>query len=287
MTSQEQENAGWDIVIVSGKTNKRLRLAELWKYWDLVMLFVKRDFVANYKQTVLGPLWHILQPLLTTLAFTLIFGRIAGLSSDGTPKILFYLSGVMLWSYFSLCLTKTSQTFLANAHIFSKVYFPRLTIPVSVIISNLFSLAIQLLLFLSFMLFFILFKNYSYQGNWGILMMPILIVIMAMLGLGFGIIVASVTTKYKDIGFLVGFAVQLMMYCSSVIFPLSQVSGKMKWIILANPMTPIIEFFRYSFLGKGEFNLYYLLYSFSIALIVLLIGIALFRRVEFKFNDTI
>lgn len=287
MNQQQDESAEWDIIIVSDKTNRGLRLGELWQYWDLVMLFVKRDFIANYKQTILGPLWHILQPLLTTLAFTLIFGRIAGLSSDGTPKILFYLSGIMLWSYFSLCLTKTSQTFLANAHIFSKVYFPRLAIPVSVIISNLLSFIIQLFLFLGFLTFFLLFRNYSFQGNWIILMLPVLVVLMAMLGLGFGIIVASVTTKYKDVGFLIGFVVQLMMYCSSVIFPLSQVSGKLKWIILANPMTPIIEVFRYAFLGKGEFNLYYLLYSFCFAFVVLLIGIALFRRVEFKFNDTI
>jgi lipopolysaccharide transport system permease protein len=281
------DNNEWDLVIKPGSNFKGINVKELFHYKDLILIFVKRDFIANYKQTILGPLWHIIQPLLTTLAFVLIFGRIAGLSSDGTPRILFYLSGILLWSYFSLCLTKTSQTFLSNSHIFSKVYFPRLTMPVSIVISNMFAMGIQWLLFLFFLAYYVFFKGYAFNGNATILLFPVLVFIMALLGLGCGIAVASLTVKYKDVSFVIGFAVQLMMYCSSVIFPLSQVSGNMKWLLLANPMTPVIETFRYAFLGKGEFNILYLAYSAGFALFMLFIGVYLFRKVEFTFNDTV
>ncbi|MBX7093212.1 MAG: ABC transporter permease [Flavobacteriales bacterium] len=277
----------WDVIIKSDRKLWHFGFSELWRYRDLVFLFVRRDFVANYKQTVLGPLWHIIQPLLTTLTFTIIFGNIAGLSTDGSPKILFYLSGIIAWSYFSLGLTKTSTTFISNAHIFSKVYFPRLSVPISIVISNLISFGIQLLTFFGFLLYFILVENYSFNGNITIIFLPLLLILMAFLALGAGILVSSLTTKYRDISFLVGFGVQLMMYFSPVIFPLDTVEGKLKYLLLANPMTPIIEAFRYSLLGTGEFNWLHLSYSLVITLIMVLGGVIIFNKVERSFNDTV
>jgi lipopolysaccharide transport system permease protein len=281
MKPEEKE---WDVIIKSDRKLWHFGFSELWRYRDLVMLFVRRDFVANYKQTVLGPLWHILQPLLTTLTFTIIFGNIAGLSTDGSPKILFYLSGIIAWSYFSLGL---SSTFVANAHIFSKVYFPRLSVPVSVVISNLISFGIQLLTFGGFLLYFIFVEGYSFQGNSTLLFLPVLLILMALLALGAGILVSSLTTKYRDFSFLVGFGVQLMMYFSPVIFPLDSVHGNLKYLLLANPMTPIIEAFRYSLLGTGEFNWMYIAYSFTVTLIFLFGGVIVFNKVERSFNDTV
>jgi lipopolysaccharide transport system permease protein len=284
MKPEEKE---WDVIIKSDRKLWHFGFSELWRYRDLVMLFVRRDFVANYKQTVLGPLWHIIQPLLTTLTFTIIFGNIAGLSTDGSPKILFYLSGIIAWSYFSLGLTKTSSTFVANAHIFSKVYFPRLSVPVSVVISNLISFGIQLLTFGGFLLYFVFVEGYSFQGNFTLIFLPVLLVLMAFLALGAGILVSSLTTKYRDISFLVGFGVQLMMYFSPVIFPLDTVNGNLKYLLLANPMTPIIEAFRYSLLGTGEFNWMHIAYSFTVTLIFLFGGVIVFNKVERSFNDTV
>src|SRR5512141_2218325 len=225
-----------------------LRLGELWRYRDLVMLFVRRDFVSVYKQTILGPLWYLIQPLLTTLTFTVIFGNIASLPTDGLPQFLFYMSGTVVWSYFAACLTKTSETFVNNANLFGKIYFPRLAVPVSILISNLIAFAIQFTFFLAFMLYFAL-TGAAIHPNWWILFSPILLLLMAGLGLGLGIIISSLTTKYRDLRFLVQFGVTLLMYATPVIYPASTIPARFQFLIRANPMTPIVETFRYAFLG--------------------------------------
>ena len=263
-----------------------LRLGELWQARELVMLFVWRDFVSVYKQTILGPLWYLIQPLLTTITFTVIFGRIAKLPTDGLPQMLFYMSGTVIWGYFAACLTKTSNTFVANAGIFGKVYFPRLTVPLSILVSNLVALAIQLGLFLAFLAYFWL-AGAAIQPNWWALLTPVLVLMMAGLGLGFGIIVSSLTTRYRDLQYLVTFGVQLLMYATPVIYPLSAIPDKYRWLILANPMTPIVESFRYAFLGAGTVGGWHLLYSAAFMLAVLLIGILIFSQVERTFMDTV
>jgi lipopolysaccharide transport system permease protein len=275
------------LLVIRAKTGWfELHLADLWRYRDLVMLFVRRDFVAQYKQTILGPLWFILQPLLTTLTFTVIFGNIAKLSTDGLPKILFYLSGVTAWSYFADCLTKTSETFNANANMFGKVYFPRLAVPVSIVISNLIRVGIQLGLFLGFYFYF-LARGTAIHPNQALLLLPVLVLLMAALGLGSGIIVSSLTTRYRDLRLLVTFGVQLLMYSTPVILPLSELPERYRWIMLANPMTPVIETFRYAFLGSGSFSWSYLGLSAAVAGAVLAVGVLLFNHVERTFMDTV
>ena len=264
-----------------------LRLGELWQYKDLVMLFVRRDFVAVYKQTILGPLWYLIQPLLTTITFTFIFGNIASLPTDGLPQFLFYMSGTVVWAYFAACLTKTSETFVQNAGLFGKVYFPRMAVPVSILISNLITFAIQFALFIIFVGYFVL-RGTAIQPNWTwIALSPILILMMAGLGLGFGIIISSLTTKYRDLRFLVTFGVQLLMYATPVIYPVSSIPARFQWIIQANPMTPILEAFRYAFLGAGTVDSAHLLYSFGFMLGVVIIGSVIFNRVEQTFMDTV
>ncbi|HLO29618.1 MAG TPA: ABC transporter permease [Anaerolineales bacterium] len=279
-----QEN--WSLVIVPRRHLFDLRLRALWRYRDLVMLFVWRDFVAAYKQTILGPLWYLIQPLMTTVIFTFIFGNVAKLPTDGLPKFLFYMSGTVVWSYFSVCLTKTSDTFLSNANLFGKVYFPRLAVPLSILISNLIAFGIQFALFLFFMGYFAL-SGSAIQPNWWILLTPILVFIMAGLGLGSGIIVSSLTTKYRDLRFLVQFGVQLLMYATPIIYPASSIPQRFQWIILANPMTPIIEAFRYAYLGTGSVDMTKLLYSFGFMMVVVILGITIFNRVEATFMDTV
>jgi len=276
----------WDLVIRPKTGWFNLHLSDLWRYRDLTMLFVWRDFVAQYKQTVLGPLWYLLQPLLTTLLFTLIFGRIAKLPTDNLPPMLFYMGGITCWNYFSECITRTSSTFISNADIFGKVYFPRLTVPVSAVISNLIKFAIQLTLFLGFMGFFWL-KGYHIRPNAAIALVPALLVLMAALGLGCGIIVSSLTTKYRDLQILVGFGVQLAMYATPVIYPISIFPKAVRWMALINPMTPIIEAFRYALLGQGMFSPAYLAISTAIIALILFIGIILFNHVERTFMDTV
>jgi lipopolysaccharide transport system permease protein len=263
-----------------------LHLADLVRYRDLVMLFVRRDFVSQYKQTVLGPLWFIIQPLLTTLTFTVIFGNLAQLSTDGLPKVLFYLSGVTAWSYFADCLTKTSETFNANSAIFGKVYFPRLAVPVSIVISNLIRFGIQLGLFLGFYVYF-LARGTAIHATQALWLLPLLILLMAALGLGGGIIVSSMTTRYRDLRFLVQFGVQLLMYSTPVIYPLSKIPEHYRWIMLANPMTSIIETFRYAFLGTGVFSWMNLGYTAGCAAALLAAGVLLFNHVEKTFMDTV
>ena len=276
----------WDIVIRPQRDWWDLRLGELWRCRDLIWLFVWRDFVAIYKQTILGPLWYIIQPILTTLVFTVIFGNIAKLSTDGLPPFLFYLAGTTVWSYFSACLTSTSNTFVANAGLFGKVYFPRLSIPVSVTISNLISFGIRLGMFLAFLAYFLLAGAKIHPNLW-ILLLPVLILIMAGLGLGLGIIVSSLTTKYRDLQQLVGFGVQLLMYATPVIYPLSSVQGVWRALLLANPMTAVVELFRLAFLGISSIEPVYLLYSAALMIVILLAGMLIFHHVESTFMDTV
>lgn len=285
----------WSMIIEPQRSLLDLRLAELWHYRDLVMLFVRRDFVSVYKQTILGPLWYLIQPLLTTITFTFIFGRVASLPTDGLPQFLFYMSGTVVWSYFAACLTKTSETFVQNANLFGKVYFPRMAVPVSILISNLITFAIQFALFLVFVLYFILRSPGALPGqgtdiqfNWlWVALSPVLILMMAGLGLGFGVIISALTTKYRDLRFLVQFGVQLLMYATPVIYPVSSIPERFQWLILANPMTPILEAFRYAFLGAGTVSTGLLLYSFVFMLVVVFLGSVIFNRVEQTFMDTV
>ena len=286
MITNSRDNGQWTTIIRprSGWFNFNLR--ELWRYRDLILLFVRRDFVATYKQTILGPLWFLIQPLLTTIVFTLVFGRIAKLSTDGLPQILFYMSGTVAWTYFSVCMTKTSDTFVANAPIFGKVYFPRLTVPVSVVITNLLTFGVQFCLFLAFMLFFYLAGS-DIKPNALVLLMPLLLLQMAALGLGSGILISSLTTKYRDLSFVVAFGVQLWMYATPVVYPLSQIPAKWQWVYMLNPMAAIIEMFRYAFLGAGSVRIWFFLESLGITALILLAGIVIFGRVEKTFMDTV
>jgi len=276
----------WDLIIQPHRRWWDLHLADLWRYRDLVQLLVWRDYVAFYKQTILGPLWYIIQPVLTTVVFTVIFGNIAKLSTDGLPPFLFYMAGNTVWVYFSTCLITTSNTFTANAGIFGKVYFPRLAIPVSVIISNLISFGIRLVMFLGFLAYF-MWRGADVHLTWWILSLPLLTLIMALMALGFGIITSSLTTKYRDLQQLVAFGVQLAMYATPVIYPLSSIQGKWRWLILANPMTPIVEVFRLAFLGVSDIHPIWLLYSAGFTAVIFLLGALLFNHVETTFMDTV
>lgn len=285
-TDPELKHVHWTEIIEPRTHLLDLRLNEVWKYRDLVMMFVRRDFVANYKQTILGPIWFFLQPLLTTLTFVLIFGRVAGLSTDGLPMIAFYLAGVTIWNYFSETLNKTATVFRDNAQMFGKVYFPRLTMPVSIVISNLIRFLIQFILFL-FVWVYYLFQDNAVYPNLYILLTPFLVIIMGVLALGFGMVISAMTTKYRDLIFLLTFGVQLLMYATPVIYPLSSISEKYKWLILANPMSSIVETFRYAFLGTGIFDWYNLGYSLLFSIVILVLGTIIFNKVEKSFTDTV
>ena len=266
-----------------------INLKEIWQYKDLLFLFVKRDFVATYKQTVLGPLWFIIQPLFTTIIFTIIFGNLASIPTDNLPPILFYMCGITCWNYFSECLTKTSNTFTVNSNIFGKVYFPRLIIPLSIVISNLFKFTIQFLLFTIFLIFYY-FNDAEIYPNGTIIILPFLLLLMAGLGLGFGILISSLTTKYRDFQFLVSFGIQLFMYATPVVYPLSLAQeklGKYHWLASLNPMSSIIETMKYSFLGQGNFSNIHLLYSLIFMIILLFVGVITFNKVEQNFMDTV
>ncbi len=283
----ELDQQNWTMVIEPKRHLLDLRLGELWRYWDLVLLFVRRDFVSVYKQTILGPLWYLIQPILTTVIFTFIFGSVAALPTDNLPPFLFYMSGTVIWAYFADCLNKTSNTFVGNAALFGKVYFPRLAVPLSILISNLITFAIQFALFGLFILYFVA-RGTPIHPNWGwVALSPLLVLMMAGLGLGFGILVSSLTTKYRDLRFLVGFGVQLLMYATPVIYPSSSIPARFQWIIQANPMTPIVEAFRFAFLGSGTVSPLQLLYSFAFMLAVVFLGSLVFNRVEQTFMDTV
>ena len=264
-----------------------LHLIDLWRYRDLIMLFVRRDFVAVYKQTVLGPFWYLIQPILTTIVFTFIFGKIAKIPTDGIPPILFYFAGLTVWNYFSGCLTRTSNTFVGNAGIFGKVYFPRLSVPISVVISGLISFFIQLALFLGILVFYIAQGAAIAFNPLYLLALPLLIIQIAALGLGFGIIISSLTTKYRDLAQLVSFGVQLWMYATPIAYPSSQVPTKLQWVISINPMTPAVEIFRFMFLGVGTITPWQIAQGIITTVVILFIGVILFNRVEKSFMDTV
>lgn len=283
----DKEEHNWSIEAQNSLFD--LKLNEVWAYRDLLWLLVRRDFVSFYKQTILGPIWFFIQPLFTTVIFTFIFGNLAGISTDGLPKPLFYMAGITAWNYFSDCLTKTSTVFRDNAGIFGKVYFPRLIMPLSIVVSNLVRFGVQMLLFLSLMAYYYL-SGAKFHPSWAILLFPIIIIIMALLGLGAGMIISAMTTKYRDLAFLVGFGVQLLMYSTTVIYPLSTAIEKYpaySWIIEFNPMTTIIETFRYGFLGEGTFSWGSFGYAAFITFILLTLGIIIFNRVERNFVDTV
>jgi lipopolysaccharide transport system permease protein len=251
------------------------------------MLFVRRDFVSAYKQTILGPLWYIIQPLMTTVMFIIVFDKVAEIPTDGAPPALFYLSGLVIWNYFSTCLNKTSVTFSANSGIFGKVYFPRLVVPLSNVISAFIGFGIQLMLLFVLLLYFYFFMEVQFAFNIYLLAIPFLLILVAALGLGFGIIISSLTTKYRDLVNLIGFGTQLLMYATPVIYPLSFFEGKYKTLILLNPLTPIIEMFRYSILGVGEFEFGSILYSVIFTFVSLFIGILIFNKIEKSFMDVV
>ncbi|WP_316832739.1 ABC transporter permease [Pedobacter aquatilis] len=266
-----------------------LKLNEVWAYRDLLWLLVRRDFVSFYKQTILGPLWFFIQPLFTTIIFTFIFGNLAGISTDGLPKPLFYMAGITAWNYFADCLIKTSNVFRDNAGIFGKVYFPRLIMPLSIVVSNLVRFGVQMLLFLILMAYYYI-TGTPLHISWAIGLFPIIVLLMALLGLGAGMIISAMTTKYRDLAFLVSFGVQLLMYATTVIYPLSEAIKKYpaySWVIEYNPMTPIIETFRYGFLGEGSFSLVSFGYASAITFALLLFGIVIFNKVERNFVDTV
>ena len=277
----------WDIII---KPQKQFDLIEtlksIYRFKDLLFLFVRRDFVAVYKQTILGPLWFFIQPIFTTITFTIIFGNIAKISTDGVPQVLFYMSGITLWNYFSECLIKTSNTFTQNQGMFAKVYFPRLIVPLAVVLTSMLKLGIQLLLFIA------IWSYYFYAGQIGlpssyILLLPVYLIIMIFTGLGTGAILSALTTKYRDLFFLVGFGVQLLMYSSPIIYPLSVVPEKYHIWILLNPMSIVIEGFKYSLFGQGIFEFKYLFMSLTISVIIFIIGITIFKKNENTFIDTV
>jgi lipopolysaccharide transport system permease protein len=264
-----------------------LNLKEVWRYRDLIWLFTKRSFVLRYKQTILGPLWVILQPLLTSLIFTVVFGGIAGISTDGVPQVLFYMGGNAVWSFFAACLNGTASTFTGNAGVFGKVYFPRLVSPISTVLSSMVDFLIQLAMFLCFWVYFLITGAIS-PNYMGILMLPVIMVYLGMLGLGCGIIVSSMTTKYRDLAMLVTFGVSLWMYITPVVFPVSTLgNGGLYHLVMLNPVTCAVETFRWAFLGQGAFNSMYWLISAGIMSVVVFLGVIIFSKVEKTFMDTV
>jgi lipopolysaccharide transport system permease protein len=277
----------WDLHIKPHTNWLDLHLADVWRYRDLLWMFVRRDFVAVYKQTILGPLWFFIQPLFTTLVFTIIFSGVAKIPTDGYPALLFYLAGTTPWNYFAACLNKTSNTFVANASIFGKVYFPRLVVPLSVVVSSIIQFGIQFVLFLCFLLYY-LATGSALSPHWGLLIVltPVLIVLMATLGLGAGIVVSALTTKYRDFTFLIAFGIQLMMYGTPIIYPMSAIPDRWRWAIELNPMSGPIEAFRALYLG-GPIPWSSLGFSTAITALLLFLGVVIFNKVEKTFMDTV
>jgi len=291
--SQTTENENWTTVIKPRNKLFEVNLKEIWDYRDLMALFVKRTITVQYKQTILGPLWWIIQPAMTVIMYMVVFGGIAGIPTDGIPQPLFYLGGIAMWQYFSDCLAKSSNTFVANAGIFGKVYFPRLIMPLSGVISNLVRFGIQLGLFILVYIYYVIIGQ-APTPNWYLLLFPLLLVMMAGLALGFGIIISSMTTKYRDLQILFSFFLSLWMYATPIVYPLSQVAGKEKFglnianIMCLNPVTPVIETFKHGALGAGEFIGWgWLAYSFVFMLVVLFFGILIFNKVQKSFMDTV
>jgi lipopolysaccharide transport system permease protein len=265
-----------------------LNLKEIWRYRDLLMLFVRRDFVAVYKQTIFGPLWFFIQPILTTIMFMVVFGGIAKMSTDGLPQAVFYLAGIVSWNYFAEALKTTSETFVANASIFGKVYFPRVITPLSIVVSKLLTFGVQFALFLLVFFYYYLFTDANLKPNSALFLLPVLIIITAGLALGLGLLITALTTKYRDFRFLIGFAIQLAMYATPIIYPLSTIENDtVRLIVLANPMSSIIETFRYAFTGVGVFSWYSLGYSVLVMIVLMIVGALSFNKVEKTFMDTV
>ena len=282
----EKETEKWTTVIKPKTKLWDIDFKELIRYRDLWRMFVKRDIVTQYKQTILGPLWFFINPIITTVMYMIVFGGIAGLPTDGLPQPLFYLSGICVWNYFSTCLLKTSSTFKDNESIFGKVYFPRLIMPASTVTSSLYIFGIQLLLFIAVYIYYVIAGVHA-APNIYILLIPVLVLMLAGLSLGFGIITSSMTTKYRDLSILFTFIVQIWMYASPIIYPLSVMTPKQQWIAALNPVTSIVETFRYATLGTGTFNWGHLGYSFAFMCVVLGFGIVVFNKVQRSFMDTV
>jgi lipopolysaccharide transport system permease protein len=285
--TENKSNQSWTLRIRPQEKLWQIHLGEIWRYRDLIGLFVRRNIVVEYKQTILGPLWYLIQPVLTVLMNMLVFGSIARMSTDGIPQILFYMAGNICWFYFSDCLKQSSDTFITNQHMFGKVYFPRLVVPIAAVISNLLRFLIQAGLFLVLFLVFY-FRGADISVTWALTLMPLLVLMIAGLGLGFGILVSSLTTKYRDLAILFTFIVQLWMYATPIVYPLSMVpQGTLRSLILANPMTPVIEAFRYATLGQGYFSWLALGYSFLFMVLLLLFSVVIFNKVQRTFMDTV
>lgn len=276
----------WDLEIKPHDTVFNLHLRDVWNYRDLLWLLVRRDFVSFYKQTILGPVWFFVQPIFTTIVFTFVFGNLAKISTNGAPQPLFYMAGIISWSYFADCLTKTSTVFRDNAAIFGKVYFPRLIMPLSIVFSNLIKFGVQFILFIILIVYYLIQGN-RIEPNGYILLLPIIMLLMAILGLGLGLIITALTTKYRDLAFVVGFGMQLAMYATPVIYPLSYLQEKYRIIIALNPMCGLIETFKYGFLGTGQFYPGAFIYSIISSLVIFIIGLVVFNKVEKNFIDTI
>lgn len=287
MKTIDTKAAKWSLVIKPKTSLFELHLYDVWRYRDLLLMFVKRDVTATYKQTILGPLWFIIQPLLSTFMFVIIFDRVAGIPTDGIPSALFYLSGMVVWNYFATCLNDTAVTFTMNTGIFGKVYFPRIIAPLSNVMSALIRFGIQLAILFVMIGYYYFFTDASIRLGVLVFLIPFILLLVASLGLGIGLIVSSLTTKYRDLSFLVSFGVQLLMYATPIIYPLSFLKGTYKTLILANPMTPLIELFRYATLGVGEVSVSYLIYSASVTAIIFFIGIIVFNKVEKSFMDVV
>lgn len=286
MENNNQSNDTWAQVIESKHSLFSLNLNEVWHYRDLVYMLVKRDFITSFKQTVLGPIWFFINPIFTTIMYVIIFGNVAGLSTDGAPKLAFYLAGVTLWNYFSSSLNGTSSVFRGNASIFGKVYFPRLVMPLSIVISNLMRFGVQFVLFISVITYYYFAEGNVFPNIW-ILATPFLILLMALFAMGMGMIFSSLTTKYQDVNMLLGFGVSLFMYATPVIMPLSEFKGRFRIIADLNPLTGIFECFKYGYLGKGDFTPEMLIYSTIFTLTILAIGVVIFTKVEKSFMDTV
>lgn len=284
----KKEQEYWTTVIKPKEKLLSVDLGEVWKFRDLMLLFVKRNIITQYKQTILGPLWYLIQPLMTTVMYMVVFGGIAKISTDGLPQPLFYLAGISFWQYFADCLNKTSNTFVSNAGIFGKVYFPRLVSPLSDVISNLVRFGIQFGLFLCVYAYYQIFTDVTIHTNWYALLVPVLVVMLAGLALGFGILFSSMTTKYRDLQLLLSFFVSLWMYATPVIYPLSTITNeKIRLAMMLNPLTGIVEFFKYGMLGVGAHEWWMLGYSFGFMVVLLAIGIVVFNKVQRSFMDTV
>lgn len=288
MTDNERINDTnlWEINITGDRGRFDLNLKEVWRYRDLLSMFVKKDIITVYKQTILGPIWFLIQPIMTTLIYVVIFSQVANISTDGVPPILFYLGSIAIWNYFSETLNLTSKTFTENATIFGKVYFPRIILPISKVVSGMLKLLIQLSLFVVLWSYYY-FVKHDIQPNWHIIFFPLLLLILAVMGLSFGIIITSLTTKYRDLNFLVAFGIQLLMYATPVIYPISIASPEKQIWMWINPLTSVFEAFKYSFLGQGVFSYFWLGYSVIFTLVLLVVGVVIFNTVEKKFIDTV